>query len=1288
MHRSILEEGKTRPNKRLHIRMVCNAAGGLPPSLAKGMRERFGCSILPSYGMTECMPISSPPTDFDELAPTTSGIPCGPQVAIMNDAGHFLPANQVGNIAVKGPPCFPGYEQAEANKDCWKNGWFLTGDLGMLEDRGWLTVTGRTKEVIKRGGETLAPAEVEETVMKYLGKEFLEIAAFAIKDVELGENVALAAVARPGRPRMGLPGLHTALRSVLRPQLWPQMLVYCDPAQGGLPKTSTGKLRRAVIAQACANVTITQQIPWRDRYFQLMPSEASAATPYQVLRPVEPTGPSLSPAETAIQGLFKKTRRSKANDGRLNVIYTVGGRSTNQQINELLEKLDDFYKPDAVVQLQGNDFPMSLPPPKPNDFLLIKDGFQAPASEEEKAIADVWASVLQCDEATISTNTDFFEAGGTSLQAGRVATELRQKHGRTVATHMIFSHPKLKDLAVVLEKATKDHSRADTAQSDTSMASDDVNRPFLKDSDRQMATLAQANRPSSTSVLVLLLQLIMPIAVRAFKQVFLFACFAYGFRACTRSLAMLDSEDLAEQGLAVAFMTDQLMTFKVYGHLAYFTGIGCAWIAGAIILPCISICMKWILLGRMQPGSYPIWGCYYMRWWIARRFMDCFGYGIFNFNAFTRRVHLRLLGGKVAGSAKFKFGGTHFLEADLVNIGENALIDSARMKCVSLDAIGGQILMEPVRIGKNVSLGYKTVIAPGTTVPDDTSLGALSSTHELQDSDENLRRFNRLLRPEPSLLLRLFIGYPLKLLCWIMQLMPYLILLQHAITSDAWVQAEHEWVFKAVAAMTEPHRIIMWIAAQAARDCSCVIYMGMVVLMKWLVIGRFRAGSFTGSQWERFQYWFMDLLLGGKQLGNFAKLVGPHYTIMTMYYRLMGATVGQRIFWPGKPIDLIEYDLLEVGNDVTFGSRSSIFCSDLMGAKKVRILSGAMVADNCCILPGSVLSEGAMLGSGSVGNALYSKDSLAVGNIRGSAMVLRSGDTSAAQSGDSRGKDTTAEGTKMRPFGRVFYSSSNGCCSGQGNTPYTVLSWQTILVINVLALIVWSPVLTSHRWLALVLVRDCFGEAEDLGLIHQKLWIVLLAACMSVHFMSLPLSIIVDTILKWTLVGQRRPGVFTWETSSYCQCWKMYSALKGVVHANQSLVPWGGSWWMVLYYRLLGAKIGTNVCLYPWGSSPMMTEPDLVTIGDGACIEAAHIVAHTNVMGVFRLDKLEIGSYCTMRDNSRLISGGVLMDYSTLLEHSLVMPGDVVAEGARWQGWPNRWQGANSMQDADGAGFV
>lgn len=197
--------------------------------------------------------------------------------------------------------------------------------------------------------------------------------------------------------------------------------------------------------------------------------------------------------------------------------------------------------------------------------------------------------------------------------------------------------------------------------------------------------------------------------------------------------------------------------------------------------------------------------------------MDCFGYGIFNSGTFLRRVHLRLLGAKIAGSAKLKFVGPHFLEADLVEIGENTLIDGARIKCVSLDAMSGQLVIEPVRVGNNVSLGFKTVIAPGTSIPDSTSLGAFSSTHELQDSDDSLRRFNRLLRPEPHILLRVLLGYPLKLLCWIVQLTPYLILLQHAVTSGAWVKAEHEWVFKAVAAMTEPHRILIWIAAQVAR---------------------------------------------------------------------------------------------------------------------------------------------------------------------------------------------------------------------------------------------------------------------------------------------------------------------------------------------------------------------------------------------------------------------------------------------------------------------------------------
>merc|ERR1719359_2442208 len=172
--------------------MICNAAGSLPPALALEMRQCFQCPVLPSYGMTECMPISSPPVDFDELAPTTSGVPCGPSVAIIGEAGAFLGPGEVGQIALRGAPLMKGYVQVEANNFCWNgDGWFLTGDLGKLDENGWLEVTGRTKEVIKKGGITLSPVEVENAIAacEDLQKEFAEFGIFAVKDEDFGENV-------------------------------------------------------------------------------------------------------------------------------------------------------------------------------------------------------------------------------------------------------------------------------------------------------------------------------------------------------------------------------------------------------------------------------------------------------------------------------------------------------------------------------------------------------------------------------------------------------------------------------------------------------------------------------------------------------------------------------------------------------------------------------------------------------------------------------------------------------------------------------------------------------------------------------------------------------------------------------------------------------------------------------------------------------------------------------------------------------------------------------------------
>lgn len=114
-----------------------------------------------------------------------------------------------------------------------------------------------------------------------------------------------------------------------------------------------------------------------------------------------------------------------------------------------------------------------------------------------------------------------------------------------------------------------------------------------------------------------------------------------------------------------------------------------------------------------------------------------------------------------------------------------------------------------------------------------------------------------------------------------------------------------------------------------------------------------------------------------------------------------------------------------------------------------------------------------------------------------------------------------------------------------------------------------------------------------------------------------------------------------------------------------------GSQYLVWYFRLLGGHIGRNVCLYPSGADPMMTEPDLVTIEDSVSIDDASLIAHINTRGVFRLNPLFVGKGCVLKSMTRLLSGAAMEKHSILLEHTLVLAGENVDSGFVWQGWPS-----------------
>lgn len=114
-----------------------------------------------------------------------------------------------------------------------------------------------------------------------------------------------------------------------------------------------------------------------------------------------------------------------------------------------------------------------------------------------------------------------------------------------------------------------------------------------------------------------------------------------------------------------------------------------------------------------------------------------------------------------------------------------------------------------------------------------------------------------------------------------------------------------------------------------------------------------------------------------------------------------------------------------------------------------------------------------------------------------------------------------------------------------------------------------------------------------------------------------------------------------------------------------------GTHWLVLYFRALGANIGEDCALFAGGApSLMFTEPDLLTLGDRVAVDDASLVAHINTRGKFDLNPLFVDSRSVLRSGSRLLSSATMEEDTCLLEHTLVMAGDVVDKGATSQGWP------------------
>ena len=1331
MHQCILEARADRPDSiaKSKIRLVCNAAGGLLPSLASQLQDTFStrtteCTILPSYGMTECMPISTPPMDYRLDRPGTSGISAGPEITILDGNNVATGAGVVGRICVRGAPVFNGYQMADGSTDksCFTvQGWFDTGDLGYLDRQDFLYITGRSKEVINRGGELTSPSEVEEAIVAAahdpasptfgrIGKAL----AFSVHHDVLQEVVGICIVTPAGRVRTDLNAIQQSVKKSLSQVKIPVLLVYMD---GGLP-VNNNKVLRIKLAERLGLPEISDRTPVRERHYEAIcpPVNAQLSTPIacSILIPdhrcLEAALESLLPQDVDYHLNLLDTYPELYLAPKSGTIYdpAVMQESSSSLLPELRRQIVAYLVPNNV-ELLSQPFSRTLNGSIDYTTLRGDPTSNSPASvmqrtETESKIAFIFAEVLSIAEKDLLGDADFFDCGGDSMKAGRLLSLLRKEFQIRLSIDSLFSHSCISSLALLIDQ--KMAAELDNACDQfTNPGSDHNNLPNLLPGCEETHCSARS--------FLLLLQLVPLVIIYPMKRAFMWTLFMY----------------------CLSYTQKLITNMTIPGRLVNL--VASMFIARTItrtLLPLLAILFKWLVIGRHKEGVYPMWSRYHTRWWICQKAAQVAGMGIWNTFNWSRCFYHRCMGATIGKNVTLDKGVT-LGEQDLIIIEDGVVLDGCVVRPFAAER-NTSMYLGRIRLGSRSSIGLGSIVAAGTDLPSGTCIGPNSSSWQFRDADEANRDLSASKVAGLHMALQILLGLPIQMLCLAIGALPWLGCLTALVNHEPKANVADDLRNIAIW-FASPERVGLHYAALAANATlgPAAYFLGVLAVKKCfdLCCGRLCPGySRSFSQMDKFRMYLMRTLMPAAKLHELSELFGSHYEATSHLMRLMGARVGKRVYWPGTGPSIQDYHLLDIGDDVVFGSRSHLVTSDGIGSDRIRIGNGAMVADRVVLLPGVELGEQTVMGSGALTrrNTSYAPSTTWVGSKGGDSVCLSSGvsrpqelklgsfsnnsscstlveplatemsSLSAAEKGraespsgclklpSSKNIDRPrssvrwadqeipmkAEVETSSPFGRAFY---------QGEASYRVWSQLEIFIysttITVATAIHWNIGSIS----AIQLVAHLFKTHSKLSMSFLAnawyrpltLFIFFLAIIIGIMALQSIFTLLFLISAKWILMGRRKPGCYSWDISPYCQRWQLYLKLESLRRhcygGDGILGLLTGTHWIVLYFRALDANIGKDCSLFAGGlPSLYFTEPDLLTLGDRVAVDDASLVGHINTRGKFDLNPLYVGDRSVLRSGSRLLSGARMEADTCLLEHTLVMAGDIVDAGRTMQGWP------------------
>ena len=233
-----------------NLKTIYTGGDSLMPWSLEQLNKRYPhLGVVQVYGLTEGQPIAASldPEDVSDKGNTVGKPMPLTEIQVMDEQGKKLPTGEIGEIAIKSPGVSAGYwNKPEATRETFVQGWCRTGDLGMFDEEGYLSIAGRKKDMIRSGGENIYAAEVEDTLYRH--EAVKEASVIGIPDPKFIEAVCAVIVKKEGVNITEEEIIHHC-KTYLASYKKPKKVIFVDE----LPRTPSGKIQKYILRKQYGN---------------------------------------------------------------------------------------------------------------------------------------------------------------------------------------------------------------------------------------------------------------------------------------------------------------------------------------------------------------------------------------------------------------------------------------------------------------------------------------------------------------------------------------------------------------------------------------------------------------------------------------------------------------------------------------------------------------------------------------------------------------------------------------------------------------------------------------------------------------------------------------------------------------------------------------------------------------------------------------------------------------------------------------------------------------------------